>query len=196
MNTNVITLQDIPRLRPGQEIGQAERQLSAMDQERLSLGQKAASLLGYRVLKSEVTGSIVVPLEDIGELGKALLSLDVEILDAATVIRYQQQEAMRHTIEKANELLRRGQFAYYAAAMWGFTPARWDATEIAKYAEPIPEFVISKAVQIKEAVPKVEFFVQHLNEPKADPFLVAKLNTEVYYVEVWAEPRFEGRVSK
>lgn len=49
----------------------------------------------------------------------------------------------------------------------------------------------ASTMQIKEACPDVVFHVHHMTDPKADPFLIAQLGRELYYVEVWAEPRFE-----
>ena len=33
---------------------------------------------------------------------------------------------------------------------------------------------------------------RHRAGVKADPFLIAKLGEEIYYVEAWDEPRFEN----
>jgi hypothetical protein len=185
---------EIPRIKPGQEIDFAKKQLSVMDQERLELGNKAASVLGYRGLKSEVTGQIVVPLEDLGELGKALLVLDIEILDAGSVLKYQQDEICRRNTDWVMEQVRSNQLTRMVT--WGWNLSSWQHTKIADYGQPIPEFVLHKAVQIKEKLPKVEFHIQHLTDPKADPFLIAVLGKELYFIEAWDEPRFEGRLSR
>lgn len=76
----------------------------------------------------------------------------------------------------------------------------WSMTEIEKYSEPIPEFVLNKAIQIKRACPDVAVFVEWLND-HPDPFLVVRLgtetrNAELYYIEAWDEPRFEGRLTR
>lgn len=187
-----MNMTDIPRLRPGQEVGCETKELSSTDQERLELGRKAAQLLGYHGLKADVTGQLTVDLENIGNLGKALLALDIEVLDTMSVFRYQQAELLRRNTEYFLQQLRGGNI--YQMFQWGWRPAAWEHTEVNSYTEAIPEFVLNKAVQVKEKVSNVKFYVQHLNEPKADPFLVAVLDREVYFIEVWAEPRFEGRI--
>lgn len=66
----------------------------------------------------------------------------------------------------------------------------WTNTEIKNYQQPIPEFVLNKALQIKERVPSAQFFVEHLEE-KHDPFLKVKHGNLDLYIEVWDEPKFE-----
>lgn len=66
----------------------------------------------------------------------------------------------------------------------------WTNTEIKNYQQPIPEFVLRKALQIKEKVPDAQFFVEHLEE-KYDPFLKVKHGNLDLYIEVWNEPKFE-----
>ena len=74
-------------------------------------------------------------------------------------------------------------------------------------AQPVPEFVLRKAVDIKQELPSAEFYIEHLKE---DPFLIVSLeplrdyqtssNTldrfmnddATAYIEVWAEPKFEA----
>lgn len=190
----MMQLQDIPRVKPGQEVDFESKQLSGVDQERLALGRKASTLLGYRALKSEVTGQVVTPIEEIGDLGKTLMTLDIEVLDAASVLRYQQEELCRRNTEWTLEQLRGNQLGRIVT--WGWNLATWSHTKLSDYTEPIPEFVLSKAVEIKEKLPTVEFHIHHLSIPKADPFLIAVLGKELYFVEVWDEPRFEGRVTR
>lgn len=190
----MLKLQDIPRCKPGQEVDFEKSQLSNIDQERLDLGRRAASLLGYRTLKSEVTGQVVVPIEEIGDLGKTLMTLDIEVLDAASVFRYQNEEVCRRNTEWCLEQLRGNQLSRMVS--WGWSLSTWQHTKIADYSQPVPEFVLHKAVQIKEKLPATEFHIVHLSDPKADPFLVAVLGKELYFIEVWDEPRFEGRIAK
>ena len=51
-----------------------------------------------------------------------------------------------------------------------FSEAGWTKTSLSEYIQPIPEFVLSVAIRIKEVSPEVKFTVQHLRDPKADPF--------------------------
>jgi hypothetical protein len=186
---------DIPRLKVGGSLAQGERPPAGMmDGERMELAIKAETTLGYRRLKNEMTGTPETPVESIKELGVTLLALDIEVLDMPTVLRYQHEMVRALNQEFTDNLLAAGRTHRYFTESYGFASAKWETTGLSEYAEPIPEFVLSKAVQIKEKLPAVEFYVQHLNQPKEDPFLIAKHGKEIYIVEVWQEPRFEGRV--
>lgn len=67
---------------------------------------------------------------------------------------------------------------------------RWLSHEISDVELPVPEHVLSKAVQIKKEMPAVKFYVESL-QLDPDPFLYAEYNGERYYIEVWDEPEFE-----
>ncbi len=69
----------------------------------------------------------------------------------------------------------------------------WQKAAIANYQGEIPEFVLRKAIQIKQGVPGVEFFVEHIGK-KEDPFLLARYQGKEYYIEVWDEPKFESQL--
>jgi hypothetical protein len=75
----------------------------------------------------------------------------------------------------------------------------WTMRELSLYSEPIPEFALQTAVDIKKAHPEVEFYVCTLEENRVvvDPFLVlrSRAGDEVrdYYLEVWNESKFCGR---
>lgn len=183
---------DIPRVRVGQEMPVLSDKLDTFGRDRAELATKAKNLLGYKVLSGEISGSFSSCHADLGKLAEALLAKDIEILDMSSVFAYQVEEAARRTKMELDRLLRAGNIKQ--VFQWGFHAATWQHTAIASYSEAIPEFVLQKAVQIKEACPTVEFYIHHLNDPKADPFLVASLSSEVYYVEVWEEPGFEGRL--
>ena len=87
------------------------------------------------------------------------------------------------------------------------TAATWRLTSLKNYAQPVPELVLQKAVEIKRELPEAEFFVDQL---AVDPFLLVSLtgipdysrNTPsrnldpetAAYVEVWAEPKFEAEM--
>ncbi len=73
----------------------------------------------------------------------------------------------------------------------------WGWTQIGRYEKPIPEFVLNKAVTLKREIPMVELFIEEVKKvPLRDPFLVAVLGKERFYLEVWNEPKFEGRITK
>lgn len=75
----------------------------------------------------------------------------------------------------------------------------WAHHDIAKYDRPIPEHILLKAIQIKEALPVAYIYVEQLEEtedskvrPTPDPFLVVWHGTENYYIDVWDERDYEG----
>jgi hypothetical protein len=96
--------------------------------------------------------------------------------------------------------------AFYrlAAADFGHGTRRvrkWDSSDLESYEGNVPEFVLAKAVQIKTALPDTLFAVEYLIEesqsrrrPEPDPFLVAKLGNERYYIDVWNEKEYEARL--
>lgn len=91
-----------------------------------------------------------------------------------------------------------------AGIVCGFVESRcsvdrkWAMHELSAYAEPIPEFVLQTAVDIKRAHPDAEFCICALEEDRvvADPFLVLRIPDgdveHEYYLEVWNESRFDG----
>lgn len=177
----MLTLQSIPRVKAGTCVTSAE---TITDSQVLSLAQRAKDLLGYNVLHAHATGNRAVGAT-MGPLTEALLRLEIKPLDTASVVKYQCEEAARKTEESIFE-----NFWQYTQGY--FNGASWHRTDLSSYERPVPEFVIHKALQIKEAVPDVKFYIQHMSDPKADPFLLAVAGKEVYYVEAWDEPRFES----
>jgi hypothetical protein len=73
-----------------------------------------------------------------------------------------------------------------------YIAVNWQVVPVSQYRKPIPEFALSKAVELKVAFPSAAFYVQELKEGP-DPFLVMFYQNMVFYVEVWDEPEFEGR---
>lgn len=76
----------------------------------------------------------------------------------------------------------------------------WDSCDIRNYQGSVPEFALSKAVQIKQALPQAEIRVSYLVEkkeekfrPMPDPFLIAQLGSEIHYIDVWDEKEYESR---
>lgn len=125
------------------------------------------------------------PLRDL------LATLEIEPLNEADVVRYQAEriaELMLDPTFQRERLEARRQYRFFHY---------WEGHDLATYTDPIPEFVLAKAIQIKKACPDVKFFVEVL-QGSPDPFLVAqigKYDDEDYaYIEVWEEPKFEGRL--
>ena len=169
-------------------------------QQSEQLAKKASRVLGYRGLLTFNAG---------GKLQAILENLEIEVIDPKAVFEYQQKfgktqynkaivfgsvnerdtdddEDDEEEEDDDEEPVRAGTGRYW-----------WNRVAIAKYAKAIPEFVVSKAIQIKEALPEVQIFVEEL-QYDPDPFLVVVCKndnfTEQYYVEVWEEPQFEGRL--
>jgi len=86
----------------------------------------------------------------------------------------------------------------------------WQRVSLYGFQAAVPEFVLEKALTIKEDCPTVSFYIDQLitkvdaqdarriNAEKdaailrrIDPFLVAQLNDEEYYIEVWNERAYE-----
>lgn len=175
-------LTDIPRVKAGSVV--ADKPLG--NSERDVLAKEAAQKLGYTPLRDDAAGSTSLGVLT-GKLTETLLRLELEPLDTAHVLRYQIEEAGRITLEKIHERFQDWVVGWFSAATWAHS-------ELSTYKQPIPEFVIRKAIQIKDVLPEVMFYVHHLTEPKADPFLVACLGGEIYYLEAWDEPRFESQI--
>lgn len=74
----------------------------------------------------------------------------------------------------------------------------WRVRSLTDYAHRVPEFALSKAVEIKQALPGANFSVEELvstnhHEIKRlpDPFLIVSHGKEAYYIDVWDETEFE-----
>ena len=74
----------------------------------------------------------------------------------------------------------------------------WSTRKLSSYSDPVPEFALQTACDIKRKCPDVDFLVDEiqcnrisLERRKDDPFLVVRDKTgHDYYVEVWNEPKF------
>lgn len=151
-------LLDIPRTKAG-TTPNSVRELEGLNNERAKIATRAADLLGYKVLANHMSGQTVAATSE-GRLTEALRTLEIDVLDNASVIKYQMEEAGRRTAEKIGEDFRNWTTGW-------FTAANWTHTTLTEYEQPIPEFVLDKALRIKERLPEVIFHIQHLNEPKA-----------------------------
>jgi hypothetical protein len=145
---------------------------------RQKLATEAEALLGYTPLRQE--------LRTPGTLRRVLAKLEITILDEASVDAYKKQ--MVEHYESHGKMVM----------------PTWRLTRLRAYAEPVPEFVLQKAIEIKRELPEAEFYIDQL---AVDPFLIVslkeitdwsinrerKLDPETAaYVEVWGEPKFEA----
>jgi hypothetical protein len=109
--------------------------------------------------------------------------------------------AGRQTGDQENTLLR-----FYSYKIPTYVPADsrvflpplammlvWDLVEYPSVPANMPFHVERKAQQIAEAVPGATFETETLRDHSHhyDPFLVVRLGSERYYVEVWDESDFE-----
>lgn len=81
----------------------------------------------------------------------------------------------------------------------------WITKGLENYGNYVPEFALSKAVEIKEKLPQATFTVAELEhkthtfDPPApvrdpDPFLIVEYGRERYYIDSWDEPKFERSI--
>lgn len=81
------------------------------------------------------------------------------------------------------------------------TNRTWERYSIHNYDRAIPLFVLNKAIAIKEKCPSAELIIEQLvqkkegsTRPLRDPFLVATMDHEEYYIDVWDEREYERTV--
>jgi len=130
------------------------------------LARDAELILGYEHLADTIIRSRPT-------LSEVLHKLDIEIIPYSAVKKY--QAAKKTEIAKQNKA---SEYRY-----------SWRQQKI-QAAEDVPAFVLRKAIEIKRACPDVKLFVEALDETP-DPFLIAELGRETYYVEVWDEKDFD-----
>lgn len=78
---------------------------------------------------------------------------------------------------------------------------RWSKYSMQNYPGAIPDFVLSKALQIRKVMPTAEFYIDQLETKREqtvvyrdpDPFLIVTTRNggESYYIEVWDEKEYE-----
>jgi hypothetical protein len=141
------------------------------------LAEKASVLLGYN--------GAMVRKNVAGVLGKILIDLDIRPYDVKRVSAYKEKKRKEAHAERRAAV----------RSSYVTVTSRWSLVPIAKYTQIVPEFVLRKAVQIKEACPEVTIYVDALKvntKRIPDPFLVVSLGKEKYWVEVWDEAEFEA----
>lgn len=137
--------------------------LPKVSEEIRQVARDAKLILGHDDLAEQV-------LPASPKLAELLRQLDIEIICWSSVKPYQEQR-------KTELKEKTGQYCYWR-------------TKKLSAAENVPPFVLRKAIQIARACPEVKFTVEALeNDP--DPFLLATLNGDTYYIEVWDEPDFK-----
>ena len=141
-----------------------------------SIHQAAQDALGYTCSEK-----VNRDLDTIGELRQVLQSLGIEILNEKSVRKYQGLQ-----VAKAYEESTSTAFDWE----WTSNPG-WERCDLKKYKKPVPDFAIERALQIKDRCPAVEFYVEELTY-RVDPFLIAHIGREGYYIACWEEAEFAG----
>lgn len=183
------------------------RQRNAIEEE---------NLLGYSAYRK----ALGLP----GPLARTLAALEIPHLDPDSVVKYKYAMMAKEqrkdtpgtypdlsTCELPNfEILKSLDPRLFSTAFIAFdsgqgfvgidrgsvTVVRWGCTALRGYEQAVPDFARSKALEIKRACPGVEFFVEELRRDQVviDPFLIAVLGDELFYIEVWGEPEFESQM--
>lgn len=176
------------------EIRRDTPMLIAKCDELTTLAEDAVAVLGYERLLQTLDQPTETPLRD------ALARLEIQTLNHADVVAYMREQMCERALTALADWTKADPDPLRS---WSsFNAPAWIPTEIEKYKEPIPEFVINKAVQIKRELPDVKIFIRHLSE-NPDPFLEVHYGDvsewddktgERYFIEVWDEPKFEGRL--
>ncbi|SRR6266576_1311486 len=169
-----LTHADIPRCVPGTKLG---------DPAIKELAAKASALFQYQELARE-TGLAEKSLVGV------LIGSDIEVLETSAVREYMDQKTRPDVGEPEVE----GEEDSDDEAR-DDRSYKWSHREIHQYRKPIPERVLAKCVQIKEACPGAQFTV-HFLERDRDPFMSVSIgDEEEYFFEVWDEPNFSGKLT-
>lgn len=144
-----------------------------------SLHQQAADVLGYSCAsRTNLDGS-----SDSNVLRAAIGRLGIEILNTQSVHKY-----MGEMLAKRFARMDSDNFDW----SWRSDPA-WGRVKLSEYKKPVPDFAIERAIQLKRECPQVEFWVEELSDA-VDPFLIAHIGREGYYIACWEEARFEAQL--
>lgn len=144
-----------------------------------SVRDKAAELLGYQC-KTEID----YPTETDGALRNAIARLGIETLDVQSVLRYQAERLAESLMASGLNITSTSRY-----------DDGWNRRKLSEYKQPIPDFALERALQLKATCPEVEFMVEELAK---DPFLIAYIPSgsygakEAYYIACWEEARFEA----
>jgi hypothetical protein len=142
------------------------------------LGAKASKVFGYKTLSTELSKKEKSDKVK-AFVAKAFAEIGFEPLSTDKVIEYKDWYSRKYSY--SND--------------YPTVTVRWEAVWLQNYTSPVPEFALSRAVELKEKFPTANFAIEHpvLDSVMSDPFLVMAYEGEVFYLEVWEEPAFEGR---
>jgi hypothetical protein len=144
---------------------------TSMDLDLVKIASEAESVLGYRRFKSALSRNA---------LALVLRDLEIDPFDREQVKQYKEKKRIT-------------ELRNYKAQNQYVGVAKWELLPLYVYNQDVPEFVLAKALDIKEKLPTAEFYIDQLriDEVYVDPFLVVKDGEEMFWIEVWDEPEFE-----
>jgi hypothetical protein len=152
--------------------------------------KEAKALLGYDLLEDALA---------LRKTAEILDKLGIQPFDAAKVEAYKK--------EQAEGLYSRKQ----KTDRWGSvrtttTRGEWQTYNLRGYKREVPAFALLRAAEIQKEMNKGKiggkFFIDELRikttrsrreRPIVDPFMVLQVGETKMYVDVWNEPKFEGR---
>lgn len=203
-----------------------KREVIRMPEEgdlRVELGKRAEALLGYSVLRKDakVPGALAKALHELGIEPFSKLSVDAYkdnklnewkklnpngLIQPSTGSFDSMEQSIRLQMAQMQQMQQMqnswGGLGGFGRAAADFNRSikviSWSSIALRGYSKPVPEFAIQRAVTIKEYCPGVEFFVEELKEESRtlDPFLIARLDDEQFYIDVWDEPEFEKALNQ
>lgn len=132
------------------------------------LAVKAEALLGYSHMRKS--------LDVAGPLGRILKQLEIEPFSADSVSAYKEAARVRASAENKRQ---------FPGTM---SSPEWKRVTLRGYPKPVPQHVLSRALDIFERSPAVVFWIEEI---AGDPFLIADLDDEQFYIEVWDEQGFD-----
>jgi hypothetical protein len=173
--------------------------------ETVKLIRKPVEAAGLKTLTEETLMAEIKDVLGYGEVDKAvelrkvaaiLRELDIEPFESKRVEAYKKAEA-----KKLNKTSRRYRdYNSYTTTTRGV----WKSTALRNYKREVPAFALLRASQIKKAMNaqsvNCDFIVEELGKTRqtivVDPFMVLVAAGKKFYIDVWNEPKFEGRRTK
>jgi hypothetical protein len=151
-----------------------------------SIALKAEAVFGYSWLRRRLG-------IDPGSLARTLKELGIEPLPLEDIKKQKKEKAIMAEQEAYAEYKERSRRdGYRGLALGTHVHATWRVVPLKNYEGDVPEFVLSRALEIKERMPSAEFEVEELRvEKRYDPLLVVSCGRERFYIDVWDERDLE-----
>lgn len=150
----------------------------SVSEARKELAAKASKILSYTALAQAIPNveSLATARTKVAQVFK---ELDFKPLSWESVVAYKAWFVRKNSKDAAFSSMR----------------VSWCATPLSSYSAAVPEFVLSKAIELKGKLPEATFTVEYPYYEKVfnDPFLRMDYKGLSYYIDVWDEPKFEGR---